>query len=151
MIQELLNCHYDCPKQYNLRQFSLTRFQVCTQAPSEIEHARVLASVYISPNTFTAEDARIYSNAELNNFWNRVLFTKHSDTTLKLLKKAISSASSAMYPENDRSSRKHDNPYNLLRIGLHDQLLKLAPLFAPDWFADALIVLFGFPCYILTE
>ena len=108
----------------------------------------------ISPNTFTAQDAGIYSNAELTNFWNRVLFTKHSDTTLKLLGKAISYdflASSAMHPENYRSSRKGDNPYGVLRIGLHDQILNLAPLFAPDWFADAFIALFGFPCYILTQ
>ena len=57
-----------------------------------------------------------------------------------MLKKVISYdflASSAMHPENYRSSRKIYNPYNVLRIGLHDQLLNLAPLFAPDWFADA--------------
>ena len=40
----------------------------------------------ITPNTFTAQDAGIYSNAELDQFWNRVLFAKHSDTTLQLLK-----------------------------------------------------------------
>ena len=70
--------------------------------------------IAISPNTFTAQDAGIYSNAKLNNFWNRVLFTKHSDTTLKLLRKAISYdflASFAMHPDNYRSSRKGDNPY----------------------------------------
>ena len=30
----------------------------------------------ISPNTFIAQDDGIYANAELNNFWNRLLFTK---------------------------------------------------------------------------
>ena len=43
----------------------------------------------IRPNTFTAHDAGIYSNAELNQFWNRILFSKHSDTTLQLLGKAL--------------------------------------------------------------
>ena len=43
----------------------------------------------ISPNTFTAQDAGIYSNADLNQFWNRVVFAKHSDTTLQLLGRAI--------------------------------------------------------------
>ena len=43
----------------------------------------------ITPNTFTAQDAGIYSNAELDQFWNRVLFAKHSDTTLKLLEKSL--------------------------------------------------------------
>ena len=33
-----------------------------------------------SPNTFTAQEAVFYSNADFTNFWNRVLFTKHSDT-----------------------------------------------------------------------
>ena len=41
-ITKLLASHYDCSKQYNLRQFSLTRVQECNQAPSEIEHSRVL-------------------------------------------------------------------------------------------------------------
>ena len=43
----------------------------------------------IRPNTFTAQDAGIYSNAELNQFWNRILFFKHSDTTLQLLEKLL--------------------------------------------------------------
>ena len=43
----------------------------------------------ITPETFTAQDAGIYSNAELDQFWNRVLFAKHSDTTLQLLGKLI--------------------------------------------------------------
>ena len=44
----------------------------------------------ITPNTFTAQDAGIYSNAELDQFWNRVFFAKHSDTTLQLLGKSLS-------------------------------------------------------------
>ena len=28
----------------------------------------------LRPNTFTAQDAGIYSNAELDQFWNRILF-----------------------------------------------------------------------------
>ena len=43
----------------------------------------------ITPNTFTAQDAGIYSSAELDQFWNRVLFAKHSDTTLQLLGKSL--------------------------------------------------------------
>ena len=34
----------------------------------------------IRPNTFTAQDAGIY-----DQFWNHVLFSKHSDSTLQLL------------------------------------------------------------------
>ena len=46
-ITKLLASHYDCSKQYNLRQFSLFRVQECTQATSEKENARVFSSVYI--------------------------------------------------------------------------------------------------------
>ena len=41
-------------------------------------------------NTFTAQDAGIFSNAELDQFSNRILFSKHSDTTLQLLRKTLS-------------------------------------------------------------
>ena len=36
-ITQLLASHYDCWKQYNLKQFSLTRVRKCTQVYSEIE------------------------------------------------------------------------------------------------------------------
>ena len=79
----------------------------------------------IRPNTFTAQDAGIYSNAELNQFWNRILFSKHADTTLQLLGKALSySFISSNTPDYDADS-PHDNPYNTLRIGLHDRLINL--------------------------
>ena len=81
----------------------------------------------IRPNTFTAQDAGIYSNAELDQFWNRILFSKHSDSTPQLLGKALSySFISSNTPDYDANS-PHDtgNPYNKLRIGLHDKLLNL--------------------------
>ena len=43
------------------------------------------------------------------------------------------------------------NPYRSLRIGLHDYMLNLTPFFSPDWFTNAFIKLFGYPCYILTQ
>ena len=107
----------------------------------------------IRPNTFTAQDAGIYSNAELDQFWNRILFSKHSDSTLQLLGKALSySFISSNTPNYDADSPQDSgNPYNTLRIGLHDKLLNLTPLFTPTWFSDAFIALFGYPCYILTQ
>ena len=107
----------------------------------------------LRPNTFTAQDAGIYSNAELDQFWNRILFSKHSDSTLQLLGKALSySFISSNTPNYDADSPQDSgNPYNTLRIGLHDKLLNLTPLFTPTWFSDAFIALFGYPCYILTQ
>ena len=71
---------------------------------------------------FTAQDAGIYSNAEFDQFWNRILFSKHSDSTLQLLGKALSySFISSNTPNYDaKSSPDSGNPYNTLRIGLHD-------------------------------
>ena len=107
----------------------------------------------IRPNTFTAQDAGIYSNAELDQFWNRILFSKHSDSTLQLLGKALSySFNSSNTPDYDANSpHGTGNAYNTLRIGLHDKLLHLTPLFTPTWFSDAFIALFGYPCYFLTQ
>ena len=45
--------------------------------------------ITIRPTTFTAQDAGMYSNAELDQFWNRILFSKHSDSTLQLLGKPL--------------------------------------------------------------
>ena len=105
----------------------------------------------IQPNTFAAQDAGIYSNAELDQFWNRILLSKHSDTTLQLLGKALGYSFISSNTTNYDANSPHDNPYNTLRIGLHDKLINLTPLFTPTWFFDAFIALFGYPCYILTQ
>ena len=106
----------------------------------------------IRPNTFTAHDAGIYSNAELDQFWNRILFSRHSDSTLQLLGKALSNSFiSSNTPNYDADSPQDSgNPYNTLRIRLHDKLLNLTQ-FTNTWFSDAFIALFGYPCYILTQ
>ena len=110
-----------------------------------------LIKTTIHPNTFTTQDAGIYFNAELDQFWNRILFSKHSDSTLQLLGKALNySFISSNAPDYDANS-PHDNPYNTLRIGLHNKLINLTPRFTPTWFSDAFITLFGYPCYILTQ
>ena len=95
----------------------------------------------IRPNTFTAQDACIYSKAELDQFWNRILFSKHSDSTFQLLAKALSySFISSNTPNYDADSPQDSGiPYNTLRIGLHDKLLNLTPLFTPKWFSDAFL------------
>ena len=105
----------------------------------------------IHRNTFTAQDPGIYSNAELYQIWNRILFSKHSDSTLQVLEEALSySFISSNTPYYDVKS-PHENSYNTLRIGLLDKLKNLTPLFTPTWFSDAFNALFGYPCYILTQ
>ena len=66
-------------------------FYVLTPDPLKREPPQMFKPTQIkttkTPNTFTAQDAGIYSNAELDQFWNRALFAKYSDTTLQLLGK----------------------------------------------------------------
>ena len=134
--------------------FVLTLKPVLRATPMLFEPKQVQSA--ISPNSFAAQEPGIYSNAEKTNFWNRVSFTKDSDSTLKVLGKAISYdflITSEQHPTDFYSPPNWNrlNPYNVFGVGLHDHLLNTAPLFAPDWFADAVIGIFGFPCYLLTQ
>ena len=53
----------------------------------------------------------------LNQFWNRKLFSKHFDSTLQLLGKALSySFISSITPDYDANS-SHENPNKTLHIG----------------------------------
>ena len=55
--------------------------------------------------TFTAQDAGINSNAELDHFWNNFFFSKHSGSTFQLLGKALSySFISSHTPNYDANS-----------------------------------------------
>ena len=62
--------------------YVLTSKFVLRATPMRFEPKQVQSA--ISPITFTAEDFGIYTNAELTNLWNPVLFAKHSGTTLRL-------------------------------------------------------------------
>ena len=103
----------------------------------------------LTTNTFIAQDAGIYSNAELDQLWNRLLFAKHSDTTLQILGKSLNY--DFITVQNEQHSHTGSNPYNHLRIGLHDHLINLLPLFNPTWFSQAFNNFFGYPCYVLTQ
>ena len=127
--------------------YVLTPEPLKREAPQMFKPTQIKTT--ITPNTFTAQDAGIYSNAELDQFWNRVLFAKHSDTTLQLLGKSLSYDFITVH--NDKPSYSGQNSYNHLRIGVHDHLLNLLPLFNPDWFSQAFINFFGYPCYVLTQ
>ena len=46
-ITNLMVSHYDCEKQHNLRHFILLNVKPCTEAPSNIQHAKSRARVYV--------------------------------------------------------------------------------------------------------
>ena len=106
------------------------------------------------PLMFTPTEIKTtkYSDAELDQFWNRILFSEHSDTTLQILGKLLChSFVSSKTPDYSDAHIFETNPYNTLRIGLHDKLLNFNPLFTLPCFVDTFITLFGYPCYNLTQ
>ena len=64
--------------------YILTPEPLKKEAPQKFKRTQIKTT--IGPNTFTAQDAGIYSKAELEQFWNRVLFAKHSDTTITIIR-----------------------------------------------------------------
>ena len=92
----------------------------------------------IRPNTCTAQNAGIYSKQDLEHFWDRVLFAKHSDNTLQLLGKAISYEFKSQ-TDTLPLDPKLNNPYNTFRIGLSDYILNIAPFLDTGWFKSKFI------------
>ena len=87
-------------------------FYVLTPNPLKREAPQIFKPTQIKTtitrSTFTAQDAGIYSNAELDQFWNRVLFGKRSDTTLQLLGKSLSYNFITVH--NEQFSHRGSNP-----------------------------------------
>ena len=127
--------------------YVLTSDPLKREAPQMFKPTQIKTT--ITPNTFTAQDAGVYSNAEIDQFWNRVFFAKHLDTTLQLLGKSLGYDFITVH--NEQHSHTGSNLYDHLRIGLQDHLLNLLPLFNPDWFSQAFFSFFGYPCYVLTQ
>ena len=50
-ILNLMVSHYDCAKQNNLRHFSLLNVEPCKQAPTDIQHTKTQATVYVRAKT----------------------------------------------------------------------------------------------------
>ena len=92
----------------------------------------------ISPNTFAAQDAGIYSKQDLKHFWDRVLLAKHSDNTLQLLGKAICYDFMSQ-TDTLTFNPKPEIPYNTLRNGLSDYILNIAPSLDTGWFKSKFI------------
>ena len=47
----LMVSHYDCEKQHNLRQFNFLNVKSCTEAPSNVQYAKVRTRVYVRAKT----------------------------------------------------------------------------------------------------
>ena len=147
--QNLKALDFDNEEHYVLTPKPVLRATPTLFEPKQIQYAT-------NSNTFTAQEAGIRSIAELTKFWNGVFFAQHSYTILKFLGKAIHFdclAASKKHPSDFYSppNRNQFNLDNASRFGLRDHLINIAPLFAPDGFADAFSALFGFLCFIPTH
>ena len=47
ILKLIMVSHYDCAKQNNVRQFSLLNSEPCKQAPSDIQHTKTQATIYV--------------------------------------------------------------------------------------------------------
>ena len=70
-ITNLMGSHYDCEEQHNLRQFNI---KPCTEAPSNIRHAKVRARVYVRAKVKRVKDF----NCELTLRGKKILFSRLS-------------------------------------------------------------------------
>ena len=59
-ILNLMVSHYDCAKQNNLRQFSLLNVEPCKQAPSDIQHTKTQATVYVRAKVINIFDIKTF-------------------------------------------------------------------------------------------
>ena len=132
----------------------MTPKPVIRETPTHLEPKQSQSA--INPKTVTAQETGSFSNAEMRIFRNGVLFTKHSDTAMKILVKASSHDLVATFENrpNDfysTSHRKKFNTYNILGVVLHEYFLNIALLFAPYGFANEFIAMFGIRFYFLTQ
>ena len=72
--QNVIALGLDTDENYVLKPKPVLRATPLLFEPKQVQTA-------INSNTLTAQEAGIYTNVELTNFWNRVLITKHSDNT----------------------------------------------------------------------
>ena len=107
-------------------------FWVATTVP---EPKRVQSAM--CSTIFTAKEAGIHSNGELKNLGNRVVFTKHYDTTLKLLAKRILVdfwwlLTKYLTDFSSITNRNKFSLYKVSRFNFYDRLSNIAPLFTRD-------------------
>ena len=67
--------HYDCAKQNNLRQFSLLNVEPCKQAPSDIQHTKTQATVYVRAKAKRIKAFKCEAYIKTEKVWCSQTFT----------------------------------------------------------------------------
>ena len=68
-ILNLMVSHYDCAKQNTLRQFSLLNVETCKQAPSDIQHTKTQATVYVRAKAKRIKDFKCEAYIKNEKVW----------------------------------------------------------------------------------
>ena len=68
-ILNLMVSHYDCAKQNNSRQFSLLNIEPCKQAPSDIQHTKTQATVYVRAKAKRIKDFKCEAYIKTEKVW----------------------------------------------------------------------------------
>ena len=68
-ILNLMVSHYDCAKQNNLREFSSLNVEPCKQAPSDIQHTKTQATVYVRAKAKRIKAFKCEAYMKTEKFW----------------------------------------------------------------------------------
>ena len=74
-ILNLMVSHYDCAKQNILRQFSLLNVEPCKQAPSDIQHTKTQATVYVRAKAKRIKAFKCEAYIKTEKVWCSQTFT----------------------------------------------------------------------------
>ena len=74
-ILNLMVSHYDCAKQNYLRQFSLLNVEPCKQAPSDIQHTKTQATVYVRAKAKRIKAFKCEAYIKTEKVWCSQIFT----------------------------------------------------------------------------
>ena len=78
IILNLMVSHYDCAKQNNLRQFSLLNVEPCKQAPSDIQHTKTQATVYVRAKAKRIKAFKCEAYIKAEKVWCSQTFSSNS-------------------------------------------------------------------------
>ena len=67
--------HYDCAKQNNLRQFSLLNVEQCKQTPSDLQHTKTQATVYVRAKAKRIKAFKCEAYIKTEKVWCSQTFT----------------------------------------------------------------------------
>ena len=79
-ILNLMVSHYDCAKQNNLRQFSLLNVEPCKQAPSDIQHTKTQATVFVRAKAKRIKAFKCEAYIKTEKVWCSQTFTSSRRT-----------------------------------------------------------------------